>query len=351
MARNKKNQTNIDNTSPTNYPDARIRDNDGSGNGTPVNEVVYGDIHEFFAKAMRLYGIAFNSLPDNTNNGYQYIEALKALATKNDFMLSMTTDGALILPLKLNLVKEGEAFTCLASVDRTAETQIKGSLDASPVLKNVIFKGGDFKNGEYLRVVVTALGVDIIRLSDGAALDTIAADFGFLKAASQPQEDAGAINTVATTPLSNFTAFVERVNGASSSSFLATTGQNGLLSASDKTKLDAGNNERNYGTFTPFDIDTPSVGQNAPVSGDVSQAQVTTTTTDGDIYTVTFANAFDNTSYQIQVDIESLGNIEADNDIRPVLWKKINTTQIQVYLEETSGSSQNLKIHLTGKQR
>lgn len=351
MARNKALQSNIDNTSPADYPNARIRDDSGSGDGTDVNESVYGDIHEFFAKAMRLYGITYNSLPDNTTNGYQYIQALQALATKNDFMLSMTTDGVLILPLKLNLIPVGEAFTCIASIDRTAETQIKGSLDASPVAKNIVFKGGDFKNGEYLRVVVTALGVDIVRLSDGDALDTIATDFGFLKAASQPQEDAGAINTVATTPLTNLTAFVERVNGASSVNFLASAIQNGLLSAADKIKIDAGNNERNYGTFSPFNIDTPSVGQNAPVTGNINQAQVTAVTTDGDIYTITFANAFDNTTYQIQLDVESLGTLESDNDIKPPIWKKINTTQIQIYLEQTNNSNQSLKIHVTGKQR
>ena len=50
MARNKALQPNIDGSDLTNYPDKRIRNNDGSGNGTPVNEQVYGDIHEFFGK-------------------------------------------------------------------------------------------------------------------------------------------------------------------------------------------------------------------------------------------------------------------------------------------------------------
>jgi len=58
------------------YPFGRIRDNDGSGNGTPVTEQVYGDIHQFFEKLMNLAGIAFNHLPENQADGFQFISAL-----------------------------------------------------------------------------------------------------------------------------------------------------------------------------------------------------------------------------------------------------------------------------------
>lgn len=355
MARNKANLTNVDGSDLPNYPDKRIRDNDGSGNGTGVDEIVYGDIHEFFAKLMRLYGIAFNSLPDNVANGYQFVEAVKSLASKNDFILNLTVSGGKInVPLKLGFVTEGESFVCLSQFNKVAETQIEGTADLVPVLKNVTFKGGNFKTGEYVRLVVTAAGVDLIRLSDGAAFNIIAQEFNFLKAANQTQEDAGAINTVATTPLTNFTAFVERVNGGQSVNFLVTNLINGLMSKEDKIKLDGiGTKEKNYGTFAPADIHdaSASVGLLVPVTGDVDQAIITQKTPQGEIYVITFANAMDNTTYQIQLDHESDNNVELDNDIAPPIWKKISTTQIEVYLEQTIGVVQDLIIHVTAIQR
>ena len=45
--RNKSNLANI--VIDANYPYGRIKDNTGAGDGTPVNEFVYGDIHQFFA--------------------------------------------------------------------------------------------------------------------------------------------------------------------------------------------------------------------------------------------------------------------------------------------------------------
>ena len=47
MARDKKFAPNIDNSSPLVYPNGRIQDNTGSGNGTPVNNYVYSDLHDF----------------------------------------------------------------------------------------------------------------------------------------------------------------------------------------------------------------------------------------------------------------------------------------------------------------
>lgn len=77
---------NVDNSDLSNYPDGRVKDNTGSGNGTGVNERVYGDLHQAIAKLMRLYGIIPSGLPDNEANGFQIVEALKALASKNDYI-------------------------------------------------------------------------------------------------------------------------------------------------------------------------------------------------------------------------------------------------------------------------
>ena len=60
MARDKKFAPNIDNSQPLVYPNGRIQDNTGSGNGTPVNNYVYSDLHEMKDKLMRLYGVIPN---------------------------------------------------------------------------------------------------------------------------------------------------------------------------------------------------------------------------------------------------------------------------------------------------
>ena len=77
MARNKATLQNIDLSNPSDYLNGRIKDNTGSGDGTPVNERVYGDFHQLVAKLMNLSGLAFNNLPENETNGYQFIDSLR----------------------------------------------------------------------------------------------------------------------------------------------------------------------------------------------------------------------------------------------------------------------------------
>lgn len=58
------------------YPYGRIKDNPGDNSGTPVNEEVYGDFHQFFAKLLAQAGFAANGNPENSANGFQYNEAV-----------------------------------------------------------------------------------------------------------------------------------------------------------------------------------------------------------------------------------------------------------------------------------
>lgn len=58
------------------YPYGNIRDDNGSGNGTPVNKEVYADFHQFFAKLLDNGGVIPNDLPENSANGFQYSTAL-----------------------------------------------------------------------------------------------------------------------------------------------------------------------------------------------------------------------------------------------------------------------------------
>ena len=240
MARSKKNETNIDNSDPANYPDGRIKNNTGGGDGTPVNEATKGDIHEFFDKAMRLYGITHNGLPDNTANGYQLIEAMKALASKNDFIFPLSESGGeLTVPVKLGKLLDDESIVLKASADKGAETHIKGTLDGT---SKVITYLGSFKANEYVRMINTPGAVVLVRMIDSFNLDSAVGDLSFLKAANQTEENAGTIATKSTTPLTHKTSFIKRVNGTDSPTYLAiptgTGEKNGLLSHEDKKKID-----------------------------------------------------------------------------------------------------------------
>jgi len=76
MARDLSAQTNIDNTDPANYPNGRIKDDTGSGDGTPIDEAIYGDLHQLLQQILIGTATAENGLPDNTTNGFQLYEAL-----------------------------------------------------------------------------------------------------------------------------------------------------------------------------------------------------------------------------------------------------------------------------------
>lgn len=78
MARSLANKVNVQ-APDSDYPYGRIKDNDGTGNGTPVNENVYGDVHQFFERLMAQAGISFNENPDNNYTGFQFFEALSSL--------------------------------------------------------------------------------------------------------------------------------------------------------------------------------------------------------------------------------------------------------------------------------
>lgn len=66
--------TNI-NAPDVDYPKGRPRDENG-GAGTVFEEVLVGDLIQFFQKLVIDSGITENDLPDNVSNGYQLLEAL-----------------------------------------------------------------------------------------------------------------------------------------------------------------------------------------------------------------------------------------------------------------------------------
>ncbi len=93
------------------YPYGKVRDNDGSGNGTPANTKTLGDFHQFFAKLLDEAGIVANGLPDNDYSGFQYFEALLALnggclvRTFNIGDWNMDTDLSVTIPFPSGITR------------------------------------------------------------------------------------------------------------------------------------------------------------------------------------------------------------------------------------------------------
>ena len=347
MARDKLSlQEQIDNSDPSNYLNGRIKDNTGAGGGTPVNERVYGDIHQFFAKLMNLAGLGFTGLPENEINGYQYIESLRNLATKNDLSYNLSKDGSVLtLPIRLSTVADNEIIRAKATFDKGSETLIKGTLDNSDN-KTVTYLG-NFKQDEYVRIINLSSSVLIIREVDAFNLGTVIDELFYLKAATQAQENAGTLNTVATTPLRNKTTFTKRVIGDDSDDYLADTTRNGLLSSEFWDIIDGIGTPalRNRNNFILGDIAGVSAG-NSLVSNYETDPLVTQAGSGRSTIDITFDNAMDNMNYRLDFNAESLGNIDSDNDFRGLVFKKISTTKASFLIQESANVTQNIKIHV-----
>lgn len=165
MARNKANQPNIDGSDLANYPNKRIRDNDGSGNGTPVDESVYGDIHELMAKIMRDSKTNYNGLPDNVTNGYQLYDALMQLAGKNALIknISQLTPTTLSIPVKLDILKTDETIIFKSLIDSTGAMDLMQGSDA---VQKALSIAGSFKTGDLVRMINTPTQIILLGLYD-----------------------------------------------------------------------------------------------------------------------------------------------------------------------------------------
>lgn len=336
---------NVDNSDPSNYPNGRVKDNSGIGDGTYVNERTKGDLHQMIERLMILAGITPNNLPDNVTNGYQIIDSLIALASKNDYILDLTTTGDVLqIAVKVALMKEGESLICKASADKTTETEVKGSDNS---VTAVTFSG-NFKANEYVRFIKTASGVTLVRIGDNASLNAMVSELFFLKKANYAQELAGALDTVATTPQTNALVFTERVNGASSSVSLANASRNGLLSKEFWSIINGLGSilPRNTGWFSGVNIDSGSVGATYARSGDIVSATIQVNASGRQVIRCVLANAMDDNNYVVDTNIESQGTFANDVEVQREVFKPIGTTSFDIALRESAAVSQSLKIHV-----
>ncbi len=106
MARELQLKTNVD-APDVDFPYGRIRDNLGMGDGTPYNELLYGDFHQFMSKMFAESGLTYNGDPDNETQGFQFFEALRnnihkykdIIVTFGNTTLLLDAFGCLIITL------------------------------------------------------------------------------------------------------------------------------------------------------------------------------------------------------------------------------------------------------------
>lgn len=350
MAIDKKDQLNVDNSDLGNYPNGRIRDNDGSGNGTAVNRTIYSDIHEFFAKALRRNKTPYNGQPDNETNGYQLIDAVENLAGKNNKIQSLTTSGGeILINLRLGSIVENEFLVCKVNFDLTAQTIIKGIDTPTPVSKAISFSPSDkpFKSGETLRLFYNGSSFIATRLADADNIDLLIGERNYLKAATEAEEYAAASQTKSTTPYTNALAFARRVFGVDSDTFLANSSRNGIYPKEhfDIVENLGANPVKNEGWFSGLDVgDTTG---SLSINGDITSATATKPSAGNSIVTVNLANSMNNLNYRVDPSVEGLSsNLNTSNDIGYPVWKIISVSQFQIGFREIDGDVQNLKVHI-----
>lgn len=76
MAINFLSKPNVDNTDSS-FPLGKIKDDNGSGNGTPISFEVYNDMHTFFQSMAHFADKTLNDLPDSENDGYELLECFR----------------------------------------------------------------------------------------------------------------------------------------------------------------------------------------------------------------------------------------------------------------------------------
>lgn len=107
------------------YNYGKIKDNTGSNDGTPVNTLVYSDLHLFFEKLMEAGGVTHNGFYDSDDDGYQLYSAFQKAARRElksllgilseTFIGDETSPIAVIPPYSLLGIKWNVGMTILSA--------------------------------------------------------------------------------------------------------------------------------------------------------------------------------------------------------------------------------------------
>lgn len=199
---------NVDGAS-ANYPFGKIRDKTTSTNGTPVNTVVYGDIHQFFEQLMNGAGVVPNDLPDNTTNGFQLFEAFLRYANNGikTVTLSANTSETLVKDDAGKVVKVtiGSGVTFTYTVTLPSATTVKAGqgylfyiTDSDDSITSVVVNGQTYYNNEVVFVV-----------SNGTTWDNVVYQFsGKTKRIAAVTEDmGGGLTRIRLNSITNFYFF------------------------------------------------------------------------------------------------------------------------------------------------
>jgi hypothetical protein len=110
----------------TDYPGGRIQDKNNAVvpavKGTPITELIYGDIVQFFQRIAQLGSITPNNTPDNVTNGHQLIEALIA-TIRTQIVASLTNKGVAELSTEAEVMagSDNERIVTPYGLDRLVE--------------------------------------------------------------------------------------------------------------------------------------------------------------------------------------------------------------------------------------
>jgi hypothetical protein len=351
MAISKNTQANIDDSNLAAYPNGQVKDDDGTGDGFPLICGTMSDIFETFDKLMRLAANTFNDSFDNEVNGFQFVNSMIALAGKNDYILSLTTyAGVLGLATKLGILNLNERLIVQAAADWTVETTVTGNDTPTPVTLTVAITR-QYKAGDYLMLIKTSGGVQLVSLTTADNLSVINTELGYLMGADNAVELAGTSTAAATTPAGNLYAFTQRVTDPTAAvPFLATTSKPGLLSAAQWNAINGFSSPiKNVGNFSGVNPGLGAIGSLAARAGDIVSAEINSIETGppgSTTYLVTIANAMSGTSYFVRTSLQSVGTMNYDNNtLSPVFSPQTRTTFLWS-LEASIVSSKNLTVHI-----
>lgn len=90
------------------YPFGDIKDDSGTGDGTPVSRLTASDIWQFFQKIADQAGVSLNGLADNVTNGFQFVQAMNSVINSQASVLAEACGASGFVPVSVNGMVQGD---------------------------------------------------------------------------------------------------------------------------------------------------------------------------------------------------------------------------------------------------